>query len=789
MAIQRITEDFFETFTIETNPRRTYISSSVSGITGSINLFARRSAVEKEVFPLSAFSSSFYVDQNLDDVRKTVILAAASGTNIYSSVESYLNGVTTQQASVRLQQKLEIYRFNPPFSFNTNTGRKLTTINTVMPFYRDIYPNSNYSIVNYNCLNFYTASNVPTSSVLLYPNPVRDNLLPGDTEITEYGFSNAFSFDFWIKPKYTTDYPNNLSSYKPGCLIHLSSAYAISIHTGSSRDINGYPNAFKILLQLSSSTDINPLSAATSTANYIFFSDDNALPINEWSHVTIRWGGPSYNYGTGSFIINEVNKGNFIITQSMTVGVTGAGVLPDPLVLCVGNYYDGDNVGNNEVSWFFSQNVADREGLYLLNSSTTQDYPLTSAFEYPLNSEVAELKLYDRYLNTTEISRLSKDGASLEPNLRLYIPPFFTEESPYRRMINLQGGIPVTPFFGKDGSTYQPFATDMAFGCGGHYINLENYVRDFATGRYPRLWALTASLINTTFSTPLSANDILYATGSNQKRLYSILPNDNGNFYPNFNLLSNLSGSTFIDDLGHKILGYISLRNMITASLPADVTVESSAITDDLEGGSSPDDIGAIPGNSLAVYNRTKDNTSNQIVIFDISNIFYGNKIKPGTFVIRDTSISGSDGKFGMTIRDNEYGNLYRADASGNHASWASIGNIFYNEGIVLLKSPQLYFFGEKQYEIEFQGIQNIHTLAVNAYANPMQLITSSYIRYQTGSIDEVPLSNNFDDTYVFISNVLLHDDNLNVIGRTSIAQPVLKRSGNKYMFKIKMDF
>ena len=791
MSIQRITEDFFETFTIETNPRRTYISSSISGITGSINLFARRSSVEKEVYPLSAFSASFFVDQNIDEVRKSVILASVASTNITSSLETYIAAVNDQQSSARLNQKLEIFRFTPPFRFNTNTGRKLTTLNTIMPYYRAIYPNSNYSYANYHCLNFYTASNVPTSSVLLYPNPIRQTTIPGGLELTEYGFSNAFSFDFYIKPKYTTDLNNSGASYRPGCILHLTNSYAISIHTGSSRDINGYPNAFKILLQLSGGANIAP-DQASALSDYIFYSNDNSLPINEWSHVTIRWGGPSYNYGTGSFIVNDVNKGNFVITKSMTVGVTGSGFLPDPLVLCVGNYYQGNNTGVNELSWFFSQPVSDREGLYQLNSSADRDNPVNFSFEYPLKSEIHELKIYDRYLDTTQISKLSKDGAALEKNLRFYVPPFFTEESPYRKVINLEGGIPVTPFFTKEGSTYQPFATDMAFGCGGHYINLENYVRDFATGRYPRLWNLSASIPNISFTgstEELSANDFLYSTGSIVKRLYSILPNDNGSFYPNFDLLSPLSSSTFIDDTGNKILGYITLRDMITASLPADVLVESSAISDGLEGGSSPDDLGAIPGDSLAIYNRTKDNTSNQVVFFDISNMFYGNRIKPGTFILRDAALSGSSGKIGLTIRDNEYGNLYRADAKGQHASWASIGNIFYDEGIVLLKMPQLYFFGENQYEIEFQGIQNIHTLSINAFANPLQLITSSYVAYQTGSVDEVPLANNFDDKYVFISNVLLHDDNLNVIGRTSIAQPVIKRSGEKMLFKIKMDY
>jgi hypothetical protein len=168
--------------------------------------------------------------------------------------------------------------------------------------------------------------------------------------------------------------------------------------------------------------------------------------------------------------------------------------------------------------------------------------------------------------------------------------------------------------------------------------------------------------------------------------------------------------------------------------------------------------------------------------------MYYGLSIKPGTFVLSDENISGSiSGSVGMTIKDDGYGNLYGADASGIHATWASIGNIFYNEGIALIKTPQLYFFGLDQFRCEFQGIQNIHVLSINGYARPMQEISSSYVNFQNGNIDD--FANETDKKYVFVSNVLLHDDNLNVIGRTSIAQPVLKRSGDKFLFKIKMDY
>ena len=50
MSLYKLTPDDFEFFTLETNPKRTYTSSSLNGITGSVNLFARRSTIEKDVF-------------------------------------------------------------------------------------------------------------------------------------------------------------------------------------------------------------------------------------------------------------------------------------------------------------------------------------------------------------------------------------------------------------------------------------------------------------------------------------------------------------------------------------------------------------------------------------------------------------------------------------------------------------------------------------------------------------------------------------------------------------------
>ena len=779
MSIQKISPDDIESFTIETNPYRTYTSSS-SGITGSVYLFARRSSYEKEILPLSLFKKSEYIDDNLENLRKIVL--ANTSSNISGSVSGYLSAVNSQQSSVRKEQKLEIYRFEPPPVFNSNTLRKKIATEHLMKYYRTTYPNAQFAISNYHCLNFYTASNVPSNSVLLYPNPPRDGINPYDLSV--YGFSGSFSFDFWIKPKYTS------KNYKAGTIAHLTGAYCLSLHTGSSRDLNGYPDAFKLVLQLTNSANISP--SLITSGQYIFSSSQNAIKRDDWNHVTVRWGGPLYNNGTGSILINSIEDSFFTITNSLIFGDYPNG---NPSVLCMGNYYEGDNSVSNDTAldYFFTQEVAEREGLTtLVTSDPAVFYPPSGVFNFthPLNAELQEFKIYDKYLLSNEIEELNKNApAKNASNLIFYLPPFFTEESPYRKYYLGDGGIPITPFQSQDGASKNPFSVDMAFSVGGLYMNLENYVRDFATGNYPRLWALTCSLINDNFQTPESANNILYNTGSNIKRLFTILPSDNGKIFPNYEFLNGLSSSQFLMDNGAHAPGYITLKNLVSQpNTTKYFPYESGSFFDQL--------VGPSPGSyamenfssgSLAIVRRTKDTSSNQVAIFDISNLFYGKQIKPGSFSIVDTNVSCSLNTQKITLKDDGLGNLYRADSTGTHPTWSTVGNIFYNEGIVIVKSPQLTFFGKNEFEIKFQGVQDIHVMTINAFARSLQLISSSNTSYTTQSIDTN--ANNTDARYVYLTSLLIHDDNLNVIARTNVAQPIVKYSSDKFLFKFKMDW
>ena len=860
MSIQKIGEDDIEQFTLTTNPRRSYMSSSLNGVTGSVNLFARRSDIEKEVQPLSAFTDSMHNDQDLQILllcaqrthRSQSMLTGVS--DISKHMELYMSGVNAQAISARKQKQLDIIRFEPSFKFTSDTQRKNVILNTLFQYYRMASPSMHWAYTNYHCLNFFsnvdhlTASGVPSDSVILYPNSASaesDSAVSGS-----YVLREGFSFEFYINPRYTTfgpvSTPGSGSVFHAGTILHLSSTFAVSLVSGSSRDETDRPDAFRLILQLSHSADIPPSeinpndlsvvpsSGSTAPRDLIFVMEDNKLRKNHWHHCSVRWGTRDTNNGTGSFVVDGVKRGEFIIPSATIAPAPFVGQ-GNPDVLCVGNFYEGSNAGINAQCLFFNQNIAGREGLLQLcdDGDGSTNTPEQFRFDHPLNAELHEIKIFNRYRNDNEIFDSMARGHIEEDGRIFYVPPFFTKEapnlSPFGSDANATqiGGVLQTPFFGISGSTEDPFNVALSFGVGGRLINLENFVRDFETGQYPRLLHLSMSQIGGTTQEAMSANDFLYATGSVRKRNATVLPCDNGLFLPEFGLLasgalrasvlSDTETDRFKNDLGNLDLSIIRLRDMIsTGALFDGLIFESGAFFEGLAG-ASPEDPGVDPGSVLTVFQRTRDNTSNEVVFFDISNMFYGRRILPGTFQIVDAALTGTAGKVSMVLRDDGHGNIYRAQAKTPHATWASVGNIFYNEGLVVIESPNVPHFGRDQYEIDFAGEQNIHMMRIHVLARAGEINSSSNptadaedvyydasvghdvghrwrIKGHTSASTNSMVSASFDanetsDSFVFLTGLNFHDENLNVIMKSKFAQPIMKRNADRILFRIKMDF
>jgi hypothetical protein len=868
MSIFKINQTDFQTVTVATNPSKFYSSGS-GGATGSLHIFARRSNIEKEVRPLDTFSNSQFSDVDLlielDNIKNIVnsnILNGQTGSSYFNNLEKYLADVNEQSISQKKQKTLDIKRILPtPVSgavenslpgfnyFSDGYQKKLIIKENLSEYYRTAYPSAHWGYSNYHSLNFFSSSAVPTGSVFLYPNFVKPDHIPNTFASGVYLPTSSFSFDFHINPRY-----KNLDStghFKAGTIFHLSSTYAVSLITGSQKDLNGNPIGFRLMLQLSHSADVPPSIASPGSYpnDLIFLSDDNSLKWNNWHHTVIRWGTSTVNQGTGSFLIDGIEKGTFNIPSSTIAPLAFNNAVggKNPAALCIGNYYEGQDGGSHNSTMqqaaFFTETAKSMFGTKVVSSSIA-NYPLPliepqygiHKFRHQLQCELHDLAIKNSYITDgeAEISRFSGFENVKNEDFLFYLPPFFVEDTFIASVKFLgsnypqgyAGGNPVSlthaeynggnsPF--KSTTTGHPFNPYLAFLVNGHFINTQNFLKDFVNDNFPRQIMLNfAEEGNLRFvdmkSSGKTGDDYLYDRPNIRKRNLSILPCDDGTFYPKYELLESESKNLCVDDLGSFLPGYINLSKLsknvdqtqqdfeslvgsrVGPYVKNDETIFEYATGQFFQTFRDAESINEVSQRKekqneapLSDILRTKDPSSNQVTIFDLSNLYYGISILPGSFTITDNSLSGSGGSIKITLKDDGRGALYRADSLTDNCMWNAAGTIFYNEGVVVIKNPHLYLFGKDGFEMSFKGEQNLHVLRfdivapanfLNSSSNPTYIDTPSTLR-----------ANEYDSKFVYVTGINFHDDNLNVIMKTQLAQPIMKRNSDKIAFKVKYDF
>ena len=426
------------------------------------------------------------------------------------------------------------------------------------------------------------------------------------------------------------------------------------------------------------------------------------------------------------------------------------------------------------------------------------DYQL----RHPLNAEVHELKVWNEYRTIPQLDESMKDGHDeIEDTLLFYLPPFFTKETRERDVM-------VTPFQSITSTTDDPFNVAMSFGVGGHLLNLENFCREFVKGEHPLLLNLSGSTIDTTSSEDLEANELLNKDPQIRKRNLTILPCDNGLFVPGFALLASgtfdtkpedypeLPTSKFVNDYGTLDYSKVSLRNMVPEDMmyPGLIAVSADGSDDTSPdsifaevAGASPENPGVAPGSVLSILQRTRDTSSNEVVFFDSSNLFYGKKINPRSFVLTDPDVTGSGDKVKVTLKDNGFGVLYRADSSSKNATWSTVGNIIYEEGIAVVTNPTIPYFGKEQFSVDMEGVHNVHVMEVMVPCSAGMVNSSSNPNFE--SLKASLFASDEDTDFVYITGLNFHDENLNIVARTNLAQPVVKRDADSIAFRIKVDF
>ena len=174
--------------------------------------------------------------------------------------------------------------------------------------------------------------------------------------------------------------------------------------------------------------------------------------------------------------------------------------------------------------------------------------------------------------------------------------------------------------------------------------------------------------------------------------------------------------------------------------------------------------------------------------IIDISSKMYNNKIKKSSIEIKDNTLLGTNNNISITLKDNESGILYRSDCLSKVADWNYVGHAFYKEGIITINRPELNCFGEKSFKINYNSEFKLYVHEINIPVHKGKH-TVSYNSTYDKTLRKDKSSFNADKSFVYITDVNLHDENLNIIGKAKFAHAIPKKLDENLLVRLKMDY
>ena len=179
--------------------------------------------------------------------------------------------------------------------------------------------------------------------------------------------------------------------------------------------------------------------------------------------------------------------------------------------------------------------------------------------------------------------------------------------------------------------------------------------------------------------------------------------------------------------------------------------------------------------------------------VVSIPSLYYDKSILSGTFTASDHDNAGAERK----LYDNGRGGLYSGSVTGT-----LVGNVFYREGIAVLKGGGLQEsgndFGEDssdnfKWKFEFKGVHKIPVKIfrcrarggeLNASTNPSYFYAAaSGSRYNGENVRVLSSS----DTYV--SKIGLYNDRYELCAVAHLSQPIRKKESQSILFRVRLDW
>ena len=628
--------------------------------------------------------------------------------------------------------------------------------------------------------------------------------------------SDEATFEFWIKPcKEQTDV---------GTVFSLRDDYAVCLIPDQDYVKDGVPQRFKIgVYSQSLVNDGTTPSVSDTTLSQAGGGRYISVPVlllDQWHHVIIRYGS-LFNNGLLSVYVDSVSitdgnidglfngsnrtDGFFDINYSSTPGD----------VLIVGGW--PSVVEENRALGSYA---SDQEVRPISGSSTVFNYSSTLGKsvvpQKTLKSELKELRLWSETRSEHEILANKYVSLNSTANLKAYIPFFFdprTDTPQWKRLAYIpfeQNPQTTEEFYqkgrvttlGSDQVNYNPvqYCTNSAHIVGMPFVNVHSHLREYVNGSYPVIFQhdryhSTSSTVYPTINDKNYSNSRLSYFINNWQSFpwlrainSMIIPSDNELFISKYELMGDnahvFQSKDYLRLEGNGVGSTDSIYELANFYDDEIFAIQNTIIKIDPTKKSFKGKTEQYGTKTLASEGKLtdKDFLSPLSTTISVPHIYYGNRIQHESI-----ELSFTLNEEGKTIRIVDYqGALYRMDKRREFIN-AKVGHVDYANGIICIFSPLLTSLGVDDFDLKFKGEKNMHVMQLDIPCAAGVANKSKHPTYK--KLKASSNANETDSNLTYISTIYLHDENLNIIGKVNLAQPVQKREEDSFIFRVKVDF
>ncbi len=212
--------------------------------------------------------------------------------------------------------------------------------------------------------------------------------------------------------------------------------------------------------------------------------------------------------------------------------------------------------------------------------------------------------------------------------------------------------------------------------------------------------------------------------------------------------------------------------------------------------------VSVLPSSSISAVNR--------MIVVDIPSAFYGRQIVPNSISLTCRAYSSSsyglvrtlidDGRGGLFLSGTAFSGTFEKHEDYRGVEWNKVGNVFYGEGLIIIKDPSLLDFGgnvinstqsadtSNLFQLTFRGTSRVPVKTLMCRIDRGEFNCSSNPTFSTVESDGMLVRTNPSGS-IRVSTVGLYNTDRELVGVAKLADPVRIRARDRINIKLRMDF